>query len=123
MGFKRMWPGQKIANIPVATRGLEAVWDKALGYVTQEPYRSLLAERLAEYRFHMAVSRNQMNVSEALAQLALARATSPGKVSALAYAFGYAAIIVPGGFFLVRSRHLRTIRRLLASWFRFRKQK
>jgi glycosyltransferase involved in cell wall biosynthesis len=121
MGFKRIWPGQKIANIPATTRGLEAVWDKALGYVTREPYRSLVAERLAELRFYSAVSRCQMNVPEALAKLALARATSPTKVSALAYAFGYAAIVLPGGSYLVQSRRLRSMRRFLASLFRYRK--
>lgn len=121
MGFKRMWPGQKIANVSATARGLEAVWDKALGYVTHEPYRSLLAERLAEFRFHMAVSRREVGASEALTKLAHARATSPKKVSALAYAFGYAAIVFPGGVFLVRSRRLRPIRRFLASLLRFRK--
>ena len=100
MGFKRMWPGQKIADVPTTIRGLEAVWDKALGYVTKEPYRTLLAERLAECRFYMAVSRSQMNVSEALGKLALARATSPKTVSMLAYTFGYASIVLPGGSFL-----------------------
>jgi len=121
MGFKRMWPGQKIADVPTTTRGLEAVWDKALGYVTQEPYRSLLAEELAKYRFYMAVSRCQMSVPEALGKLALAHATSPEKISTLAYMFGYASIVLPGGSFLVRSRSLRAIRRLLATLFRFHK--
>ena len=121
MGFKRMWPGQKIADVARTTRGLEAVWDKALGYVTREPYRSLLADRLAEFRFYMAVSQDQMSTSEALAKLALARATSPEKISAMAYSCGYASIVLPGGSYLVRSRGLRMIRRLLASLFGFRK--
>ena len=120
MGFKRMWPGQKIADVSATARGLEAVWVKALGYVTREPYRSLLTERLAEFRFYMAVSRDGMTTSEALARLALARAASSKKISALAYAFGYASIVVPGGAFFVRSRGLRTVRRLLASFLHFR---
>jgi glycosyltransferase involved in cell wall biosynthesis len=121
MGFKRIGPCQKTANLLATARGLEAVWDKALGYITHEPYRSLLAERLAKYRFYMAVSRYQTSVPEALAKLALARATNPKKISALAYAFGYAAIVMPGGSFLVRSRRLRAIRRILGTLFRFRK--
>jgi glycosyltransferase involved in cell wall biosynthesis len=120
MGFKRMWPGQKIADVSTTARGLEAVWDKALGYVTREPYRTLLAERMAEFRFYMAVSRDGLNISEALAKLVLARATSPRKISALAYAFGYASIVLPGGTFFVRSHGLRTVRRFLASLVRFR---
>lgn len=119
MGFKRMWPGQKIANLSATNRGLEAVWDKALGYITAEPYRSLLVERLAEYRFHRAVSRSHMQVSEALAKLALARASCPRRISALAYAFGFAAIILPGGSSLVRSRRLRWLRRFLARLLSF----
>jgi hypothetical protein len=109
------------ANPDAIGRGEEAVLEKALNYVTQEPYRSLLADRLAVRRFHMAVSRYQMNVPEALATLALARATSSKKVSALAYAFGYAAIVFPGGSFLVRSGRLRAVRRSLATLFAFSK--
>jgi cellulose synthase/poly-beta-1,6-N-acetylglucosamine synthase-like glycosyltransferase len=119
MGFKRMWPGQKIADTVATTRGLEAVWDKALGYVTREPYHSLIAERLAELRFHMAVSRFQMARVEALATLARARAASSAKVSALTYAFGYAAIVLPWGSVLVRSRGLRPVRRFLAGLCRY----
>ena len=114
MGFVRLWPGQKTKNKFAMSRGMESVWDKALGYITLEPYRSLIAEKLAKARFYMAVSRRQMNISEALEKLALARANSPKKVSALAYAFGYAAIILPGGSFLMRSQFLRPVRRLLA---------
>ena len=114
MGFVRLWPGQKTKNKSAMSRGMEAVWDKALTYVTMEPYRSLVAGKLAKVRFYMGVSRWQMSVSEALAKLALARTNSPKKVSALAYAFGYAAIILPGGSFLVRSQSLGPVRRLLA---------
>jgi len=123
MGFKRMWSGQKTANVSATTRGLEAVWDKALSYVTRDPYRNLLAERLAELRFYMAVSRSQLSVAEALAKLALARSTAPKKVSALTYAFGYGAIVLPGGSYLVRSRLLHSVRRFLASLFGYRKSR
>jgi glycosyltransferase involved in cell wall biosynthesis len=121
MGFVRLWPGQKTKNTSAMLRGMEEVWDKALGYITREPYRSLVAEKLAENRFRMAISRYQMNVPEALAKVALARTTSPKKVSAMAYGCGYAAIVLPGGTFLVRSPRLRPIRRFLASLFRYRK--
>jgi glycosyltransferase involved in cell wall biosynthesis len=114
MAFKRMHPAQKIADISATDRGFEAVMDKALGYVMRQPYRSLIAEKLAQKRFYMAVSRQQMNAPEALAKLALARVTSPGTISALAYAAGYATIVLPGGTVLVRSRRLRAIRRPLA---------
>lgn len=114
MGFYRIRPGSKTRNVSALVHGREAVWEKALGYVTREPYRSLIAARLARQRIYMAVTRNQMTKREALAKLALARATSPGTVSALAYAVGWATIILPGGAALARSRWLQSIRRDLA---------
>ena len=114
MGFSRVRPGQMSANVSAMNRGIEAVWDKALAYVTREPYRSLIAARLAHLRFLMAVSRDHLTKQEALGKLFLARGTHPETVSALAYAVGYAAIVLPGGTALVRSRWLRAIRRGLA---------
>jgi glycosyltransferase involved in cell wall biosynthesis len=119
MGFKRMWPGQMTADVPRTARGLEAVWEKALGYVSREPYRSLLAKRLAEDRFYIAVSRCGMSRPEALAKLASARTTSPETVSALIYAAGYAAIVLPGGSLLVRSQYLQAVRRFVARLLRY----
>jgi hypothetical protein len=115
-----MWPGQKIANVAATERGLEAVWAKALGYVTGEPYRRLLAKALVTYRFYLAISRSGMTVREALAKVTLARSTSPDLVSALSYGLGCAAIILPGGRFLVRSERLR---RVLAPLFLSRLRK
>jgi cellulose synthase/poly-beta-1,6-N-acetylglucosamine synthase-like glycosyltransferase len=120
MGFSRVRPGQKGANACAMNRGMEAVWDKALGYVTREPYRSLIAASLAHLRFLMAVSRDHLTKQEALAKLALARGTHPETVSALAYAVGYAAIVLPGGAALVRSRWPRAIRRGLARLLHYR---
>lgn len=122
MGFARRRCGQMSANRVKMQLGQEAVWDKALGYITREPYRAMLADQLADCRFHLAVSRGQLGQSEALKKLALARATSPRKVSALAYALGYATIVLPGGSFLVRSRFLRAIRRAFASMLGFAKR-
>jgi glycosyltransferase involved in cell wall biosynthesis len=120
-GFSRVRPGQMSANVFALTRGLEAVWDKALGYVTREPYRGLIAAGLAETKFHLAVSRYQMTRREALAKLASARAISPQRVSAPAYAAACAAIVVPGGTALVRSKRLRPIRRVLARMLHYRR--
>ena len=68
----------------------------------------------------MAVASDQMPKREALAMLALARAASPEEVSWLEYAVGYAAILMPGGVALVRSRWLRPIRRVLSRLLHFR---
>lgn len=114
MGFAREHPGQMTKNNLAMARGLEAVWEKALTYVTREPYRSLTAVKLAQRRYHMAVHRNQMSRREALAKLSLARATSPEAVSVLEYAVGYATIVLPGGAVLARSGLLGPMRRALA---------
>ncbi len=123
MGFARRRPGQKTKNFSAAERGMEAVWEKALGYVTREPYRSRIAARLAYRRFRLAVSRDRMTTREALAKLAQARATSPSTVSALAYAAGWATIVFPGGAALMRSPKLRPVRRALARLFGYRTPK
>ena len=123
MGFVRRRPGQMSANRLKMQLGLEAVWDKAMDYITREPYRGMLADRLAAFRFQIALSRGELSLSEALKKLALSRTTSPRKISALAYAIGYATIVLPGGSLLVRSGLLRGIRRPLALMLGFAKPK
>lgn len=115
MGFYRKAPGQKSKNRSAMLHGMEAVFDKSLGYVTREPYRSLIAARLAHLRFHIAVSRDRMSQPEAVAKLALARATSPDTISALAYAAGWMTIMLPGGTALGRLPFLQPIRGVLGS--------
>jgi glycosyltransferase involved in cell wall biosynthesis len=115
MGFMRRHARQMSANHSAMNHGREAVLDKALGYISGEPYRGLLAARLAGYRYRSAITRETNGVSSALEKLKLARTTSPQKVTALAYALGYAAIRVPGGSFLVRLRTLGRVRGFFAS--------
>ncbi|MBV9609201.1 MAG: glycosyltransferase family 2 protein [Acidobacteria bacterium] len=114
MGFLRQRPGQKSRNVSAILRGNEAVWEKALGYVNREPYRSQIIATLARSRFRTAVFRYDMTTKEALAKLALARATCPEMVPALAYGLSYAAIVLcGGGSSLVRSQRLRPALRVL----------
>jgi len=110
MGFSRVRPSQKTENSPAMARGLEIVWNKALGYVTREPYRGLIASELARHRFNMALSRD-LTKQEALATLALARATSPETVPKSVYFLTQAAILVPA----IRAPWLRKIRRWVLS--------
>lgn len=114
MGFGRIRAGQMTADRPAMTRGREAVWEKALGYVKREPHRSMIETKLARDRFYLAATRKHITQQEALVKLALARATSPNTVSLLAYAMGYVLIVVPGGSALVRSRWLRIFRKIMA---------
>jgi hypothetical protein len=100
-------------------RGMEAMWEKTLGYVTREPYRSRFAACLATLRFRMAVREDNISSREALEKLRQARTVSSETVSALAYAAGWMVILVPGGKSIVRSPRLRLVRRLLARLFHF----
>ncbi len=113
MGFVRRHPGQKSENMSAILRGNEAVWEKALSYVDREPHRSRILASLARSRFRSAVFRDDMNTKEALAKLAQARATCQKMVPALAYALGYAAILVSAGSSLVRSPRLRPALRVV----------
>jgi glycosyltransferase involved in cell wall biosynthesis len=115
MGFMRRHARQKTANHSAMNRGLDEVFEKALGYISYGPYRSLILARLAEHRYRMAIERESMDAASALAKLKLARVTDPQRVSTLAYALGWVAIKLPGGSFLVRSQTLGALRRFLAS--------
>jgi glycosyltransferase involved in cell wall biosynthesis len=119
MGFARVRSSAKTQHPGAMQRGLEAVWEKALGYVTREPYRSLVATKLARHRFNMAFSKDRVTKREAWAMLDLARTTHPQAISAPAYAVAWASIALPGGTALVRSPWLRPIRRFLARLLRY----
>jgi hypothetical protein len=114
MGFSRVRHGQKTEDSPAIQSGLEAVWSKALGYVTLEPYRGRIAAELARLRFNMALSRD-ITKQEALSTLALARASSPETVPMSMYVVTRAAILAP----LIRTRWLRRIRRWVLGQFGF----
>ena len=113
MGFSRVRPGQKSSS-PAIAHGLELVWEKALGYVTREPYRSLISAELARHRFNMALS-SELTKKEALVTLALARSTSPETISAIVYITTCAAIFMPA----IRTTWLRPVRRRLLAKFGF----
>jgi glycosyltransferase involved in cell wall biosynthesis len=113
MGFRRMRPGQKIKDLKAMARGREAVWDKALGYITTEPYRSKIMSTLAVVRFRMALEIDDLTTAEALDKLALARATDGTAISRLLYLIGCATVVVPGGKALARSRWPWRIGRVL----------
>jgi glycosyltransferase involved in cell wall biosynthesis len=122
MGFARVHPCSKTQNTAAMDQGNEAVLNKALDYVTREPYRSLLAANLAHLRFHMAVSSDRLPAQEALAKLALARRTSPQAISAMKYAAAWVIVAFPGGRHLTRLPRLQAIRRTLARLLRYRSQ-
>jgi GT2 family glycosyltransferase len=120
MGFKRKRPDQKTKNQAATRRAFDLVWENALEYVTREPYRSLVAAKVASRKFDRAIHRIENSRREALALLASARVTSPETVSSLDYVAGYAAILLPGGAALVRSGCLGALRRGANRLFRRR---
>ena len=112
MGFARVRPGQMNSDTNAISRGLESVWHKALGYVTREPYRSMIAAELARIRYMMALSRN-IPRKDAIQFLALARETNSETVSKPVYAMTYAGILVPA----LRISFLRKFRRAILRQF------
>jgi len=112
-GFRRLRPGQKMGNSPAMERGLEEVWSKALGYITEEPYRSQLRAKIAEHRLRRAVFREQMPRGQALALLASARSMNPMTISRLMHALCCAAIILPWGRSFARLGAFSSIRRVI----------
>ena len=93
-------------------REMEMTWGKAMGYITDEPYRSILSARLARLRFVLALAGERTGRRDSLAQLQLARETSPETVSRLAVTLGSLLVALPGGSRLARARTIRPLRRL-----------
>jgi glycosyltransferase involved in cell wall biosynthesis len=110
--------GQMTSRPLSMLRDMEATWAKALGYVHHEPYRALLATRLARVRFVLALANDSNGRRGSFAELRLARATSPETISRLALASGFAVVAVPGGSRLAQARSLRPLRSLTARLLR-----
>ena len=112
--FYRKRPGQMTANVMAMKRGGEAVWAKALGYITAEPYRSMILKQLAQVRFSLAIADLSLTVRQALGKLALSRAADPAVVNLLSYTVGALLIVLPGSGLIFRARWLRPVRRCVA---------
>lgn len=119
MGFKRLRRGQKTEDFDAMECGQDAVWKKALGYITREPYRGMLAARIAEYKLRRVVFREKMPRRQALIQLKDARSLSPNTISRLTYLTSCIAVILPGGRSFVRIPWLTPTRRILARLLNF----
>ena len=114
-GFARVHRKSKTQNSRAMNLGNEAVWSKALGFITREPYRRLLREKLGRLRLAMALAPDQPDRLSATRMLDLARATAPWAMPAIAYAAAWAALTVPGGRAMARSPMLRSIRQALVA--------
>ena len=110
--FYQRRPGQMSSHPLRMLRDMEMTWTKALRYVEDEPYRSLLVTRLARLRFVLALTDSSHGKKSARAELRRAREVSPATIARPAFALGYVLITVPGGLTLARSRALRPARAL-----------
>ncbi|MBI4441748.1 MAG: glycosyltransferase [Acidobacteria bacterium] len=108
--FYRRRPGQMSANSLAMMRGVEAVWAKALGYITSEPYRSMVLNKLALTRFRLAMMDRELTLRQAFEKLALARAADPSIVNLLAYTVGAVLIVLPGSGIFFRARWMKPVR-------------
>lgn len=108
--FYQRRPGQMSSRPLGMLRDMEMTCAKALDYVRDEPYRSLLVTQLARLRFVLALADHSGGRQRRLAELRRAREISPETVSRLASALGYAVIFVPGGSTVARVRALRPLR-------------
>jgi len=116
VGFARERPGQMSKNEIAMMNGAVALWEKALRYITRQPYRRLVAAELARCRLNLAFS-NNISKREALVMVAQARVASPQTISIVWCSLFKAAVVLP----LLRSRWLRPIRRRVLAplrWYR-----
>jgi GT2 family glycosyltransferase len=120
LAFYQSRPGQMSADVDAMMRGIAAVWAKALTYVDREPYRSILARRLAQRRFYLALADRSSSGRETVAAIAAARALAPGALPPAAIALGCALALAPGGRRLMHVPALAAGRALLQRGFGLR---
>jgi glycosyltransferase involved in cell wall biosynthesis len=112
--FYRRRPSQLTSSPRAALRGMEPVLIRAREYITQEPYRTAVSQRLGHILFYLAVSEKDSNLIADLAKLRKARDVSPSFVTLPAYAIGWLLIVTRAGPF-VFGRWLKPVRQLTAS--------
>jgi len=111
--FYRRRPGQITSSSRDMMRGMEQVFIRAEEYITQEPYRTAVAQLHSQVLFHMAVSEKEMTVSVSLSRLKRARQLRSGFVTRRAMMIGWLLIVTRIGPF-VCGQWLRPVRRLTA---------
>jgi len=112
--FCRIHPTQVTANKQTYLRGFETVWMKALGYITEEPYRSQVQSSLARTRLRMAIELEDLSAWGALQKLAQARRTKPQSIPLPAYTLAGGAVLVPGARRLLRQQWMEPLRHRVA---------
>jgi hypothetical protein len=114
MGFVSVGPGKMSSNAAKMLAGQERLWTKALGYLHQEPHRSMVRSNLAQVQYLRAVQRWDLSPGQAIAKLRESRAVNRDAVPMMAYAAALAGALIPGGRYLANSPAVRPLRRLIA---------
>jgi glycosyltransferase involved in cell wall biosynthesis len=112
--FHRRRSAQMSADMPVMYDRTLRTFEKALTYVSREPYRSAIRRRLSGLHYGNALTNLSLSPDAARRELEAARALDAGRISAVPYLAGYAAISLPGVRRLMKSSALKTPRRVLA---------
>lgn len=111
MCFYRRRPGQLSSDARAMVRGMEPVWIRAREYITREPYRSAVSQRLAKLLFYLAISETD-STKASLSRLRRAREASPNTVTLRAFAIAWLLIVTRTGPLLV-GHWLRPIRKII----------
>lgn len=113
LGFKRRRDSQKMNDVRAMEEGLDAIWHKALGYVSAEPYRTALRAKIADWRLRRAVFRRFGGRRVAWRDIGAARAFSPETVPGRAALAARAAVLLPGGDRLAQLPWMQCARRFI----------
>ena len=111
--FQRRRSGQLSSNPRAVVRGMALVLTSAREYITREPYRTAVSQRLGHILYYLAVSENKSNVKTSLANLRKAREVSPSFVTLRAFVIGWLIIVTGIGPYLF-GRWLKPVRKLAA---------
>jgi len=107
--FYQVRPGQMSEIRPAQRHNREKTLAKALTYVTTEPYRSGIAEKLAWLRFYDALSSSRLPRRERVVKL-----RASGIRSRISFGLGWCVIQCPGGSALLDVEALQSLRRTAA---------
>jgi GT2 family glycosyltransferase len=112
MCFYRRRIGQLSSDAGAMVRGMEPVWIRAQDYITKEPYRTAVSNRLGRLLFYLAISETD-SIKVSLSRLRRAREISPDTVTMRAFVIAWLLIATRTGPLLL-GRGLRPIRQLIA---------
>lgn len=111
LSIRRRHSGQLSSNVRACVRGMEPVLVRARKYITQEPYRTMVLERLSRLLFYLAVSERDASTEESLGRLRTAREANPSFITPPVFVIGRLLIITGIGPFLF-GRWLKPVRQL-----------